>query len=57
MGFMDKAKDIAGDIKDKAGDVAEKAAEMGEKLADKLPDSIGDKVEKLIPGDHDGDGK
>ncbi len=57
MGIFDKAKDIADDVKEKAGDLADKAAEMGEKLADKLPDSIGDKVEKLIPGDHDGDGK
>ena len=26
-------------------------------LADKLPDSVGDKIEGLIPGDPDHDGK
>jgi hypothetical protein len=48
-GFLDKAKDMAEGLKDKAEDLVEK-------VGDKLPDSVTDKIEKIIPGDSDGDG-
>jgi hypothetical protein len=47
--FLDKAKDLAEKVKDKAEDLVEK-------VGDKLPDSVTDKIEKIIPGDKDGDG-
>ena len=47
--FLDKAKDLADKVKDKAEDLAGQ-------IGDKLPDSVTDKIEKIIPGDSDGDG-
>jgi hypothetical protein len=47
--FLDKAKDLADKVKDKAEDLVDKVGE-------KLPDSVTDKIEKIIPGDRDGDG-
>jgi hypothetical protein len=37
-------------------DVKDKAEELVDKVGDKLPDSVTDKIEKIIPGDRDGDG-
>lgn len=42
--FLDKAKDLADKVKDKA-------EELVDKVGDKLPDSVTDKIEKIIPGD------
>ena len=64
-GFLDKAKEMASDVKDRLGDVAE---QTGEKQA--ASDNPGDaaqpmddgesfieqKVQDIIPGDNDGEG-
>jgi hypothetical protein len=47
--FLDKAKEKAAELKDKAEGLVDQ-------VADKLPDSVTDKIEKIIPGDRDGDG-
>ncbi len=51
MGFLDKAKDVAGKAKDKVDDLVEENA-------DKIPDNIAkqydkasDAAEKVVPGD------
>ncbi len=60
-GFMDKAKEALEDVKDKAEGLVDKAKEalpdgMKEK-AGGMFDKAKDAVEKVIPGDSDGDGK
>jgi uncharacterized protein YjbJ (UPF0337 family) len=48
-GFLDKAKEMAEDVKDKIEDIIPDSVE--EKLG-----AIKDKIEDKIPGDKDGDG-
>jgi uncharacterized protein YjbJ (UPF0337 family) len=60
-GFMDKAKEALEDVKDKAEGLVDKAKEaMPDGVMDKaegMLDKAKDAVEKIIPGDSDGDGK
>ena len=61
MSFMDKAKDVAGDIADKAGDLVDKIEEkipdsVKEKASD-LADKAGELVDKAKEKLHIGDGE
>ncbi len=59
-GFMDKAKDAVDDLKEKAEGLKDKAVDavddLKAKFGDKVPDSVENKIEDMIPGDKDGDG-
>jgi hypothetical protein len=51
MGFLDKAKNLAGKGKDKADDVVD---EHGDKVPDEVGntyDKVSDAAEKIIPGE------
>lgn len=56
-GGLDAIKDKAGDIKDKVDDLVGKAGDKVPEQAKDSYDSVSDKVEEVIPGDSDGDGK
>ena len=56
-GGLDALKDKAGDIKDKVDDLVEKAGDKMPGQAKDTYEQVSDKVEDVIPGDSDGDGK